>query len=184
MDTTALFEYCFQNFKSYRISDNDTTVLNGKSKGIMNNHESYVTFHKDASVILPITASFEDAKYELIEDVTGKEVVAQLRYSYAGREVGTVEIVLSNVEVDDSYFDIAKLVEGKDADVIKVKLSTVFLVIISIIGFVIFIILIKKIYDNYYFFVNDYKYKRERRNRFRPVEKKRRRRRKNDRMFR
>ena len=183
LDTTALFEYCFQNFKSYRISDNNTVVSDAKSKGIMNNNESYVTFHEDASVILPITASFEDAEYRLVEDTTGGESVAQLQYSYAGRDVGTVEIVSTNASVEDSYFDIAKLVEKQEADVVKVKLSTIFIVIASVIGFIILIIVIKKIYDNYYFFVNDYKYKKERRDRFRPIEKKRRRRRKSDRMF-
>lgn len=183
LDTTALFEYCFQNFKSYRISDNNTVVSDAKSKGIMNNNESYVTFHEDASVILPITASFEDAEYRLVEDTTGGDSVAQLQYSYAGRDVGTVEIVSTNASVEDSYFDIAKLVEKQEADVVKVKLSTIFIVIASVIGFIILIIVIKKIYDNYYFFVNDYKYKKERRDRFRPVEKKRRRRRKSDRMF-
>ncbi len=183
LDTTALFEYCFQNFKSYRISDNNTVVSDAKSKGIMNNNESYVTFHEDASVILPITASFEDAEYRLIEDTTGGDSVAQLQYSYAGRDVGTVEIISANASVEDSYFDIAKLVEKQEADVVKVKLSTIFIVIASVIGFIILIIVIKKIYDNYYFFVNDYKYKKERRDRFRPIEKKRRRRRKSDRMF-
>lgn len=183
LDTATLFEYCFQNFKSYRISDNNVDVSNAKSKGIMNNNASYVTFHQDASVILPITASFEDAEYRLVEDKTGDETVAQLQYSYAGRDVGTVEIIPTNVKVEDSYFDIAKIVEKQEVDVVKVKLSTIFIAIASIIGGIILIILIKKLYDNYYFFVNDYKYKKERRDRFRPVEKKRRRRRKRDRMF-
>ena len=183
LDTTALMEYCFQNFKSYRISENDTAILN-KNMGIMNNNESYVTFHKDASVILPITASFEEAQYQLVEQTTGGSSVAQLKYSYAGRDVGTVDIVLSNASVNDSYFDIAKIVEEKEVDVVKVKLSTIFILIASLIGLIILIIVGKKIYDNYYFFINDYKYKKERRNRFRPVEKKRRRRRKKDSMFR
>ena len=150
----------------------------------MNNNESYVTFHEDASVILPITASFQDAQYRLVEDTTGGETVAQLQYSYAGRDVGTVEIIPANVSVEDSYFDIAKIVEKKETDVVKVKVSTILIVIASIIGGIILIIIIKKIYDNYYFFVNDYKYKKERRDRFRPIEKKRKRRRKSDRMFR
>ena len=98
--------------------------------------------------------------------------------------VGIVDIVLSNASVNDSYFDIAKIVEEKEVDVVKIKLSTIFALIAGFIGFIILIIVGKKVYDNYYFFINDYKYKRERRNRFRAVEKKKRRRRKKDSMFR
>ena len=183
LDTTALLEYCFQNFKSYRISENNTAILN-KNMGIMNNHESYVTFHKDASVILPITASFEEAQYQLVENTTGGNSVAQLKYSYAGRDVGTVDIVLSNASVSDSYFDIAKIVEEQEVDVVKVKLSTIFIIIASLIGCIVLIIAGKKLYDNYYFFINDYRHKKARRNRFRTIERKKRRRRKNDSMFR
>ena len=183
LDTTALLEYCFQNFKSYPISENNTAIAN-KNMGIMNNNESYVTFHKEASVILPITASFEEAEYELVENTTGGSSVAQLRYSYAGRDVGTVDIVLSNACVNDSYFDIAKIVEEQEVDIVKIKLSTIFALIIGLIGFIILIVVGKKIYDNYYFLINDYRYKKERRNRFRAIEKKKRRRRKKDSMFR
>ncbi len=183
LDTAALFEYCFQNFKSYRISDYDEGIAEGKNTGVMNQNKSYVTFDEDACVILPITASFADAEYTLLENETEGDVVAQLQYSYADRVVGTVEIVPSNVSVQEGYFEMAKEAEEQDVNVVKIKLSTIFIAVAAVIGTVILIILLKKLYDNYYFIINDYKYKKERRERFRPIEKKKRRRRRSDRMF-
>ena len=99
--------------------------------------------------------------------------------------VGSVEIVPAKVSLTESYFDKQTIVEEEPTqNVVKVK--PVFLVAI-VVAFAILIFLlcsIKRLYDNYYMIRHDLEVKRERRNRFRPVEKRRRRRKKGDSMFR
>ncbi|MBR4026722.1 MAG: D-alanyl-D-alanine carboxypeptidase, partial [Lachnospiraceae bacterium] len=91
LDTTALFEYCFQNFKSYNIAEHKEYITaHEKSKGVMNNQSSYVTLDESATVVLPVSASFSDAQFSITEQENKGDIVATLSYMYADRMVGSV----------------------------------------------------------------------------------------------
>ena len=183
-DTIELFDYCFQHFQAVSIGDNDGDIA-ADSKGIMNNNESFIEVADNSYVILPVTASISDVKSKVISKNLPEGVIAQLQYKYDGRTVGCVDIVPSGVTIKDSYFDYANdKNENKELKVIKIKPLNVLLVVLAIVLVILAVFFGKRLYDNYYVIIHDMQVRRERRARFRPIEKKRRRRRKNDSMFR
>lgn len=182
IDTTSLFEHCFQNFQSVSISDiGRETEGTSESKGIMNNHESFVKLDENAHVVLPVTADVSDVEMKLIHKNLPENVIAQLRYTYGGHVAGEVDIVLSRAEVEADYFNSEKNLNGKN--VIEIKSSTILKGIGVIVALAVVFFMGKCLYDNFYVILHDIEVKKQRRARFRTVSKKKRRRRRKDRMF-
>ena len=184
-DSRELLDYCFQNFKRFRISEFDEAILSdGKNLGVLNNFEAYVNIDNNAYVVLPATADFADATSTIIDmDGTGS-VIARLEYTYADRKIGSVNIVASGVKVEENYFDYAqedKQDTGKN--VVKIKPLNIVAVVLGVFVLVIIIILCKRLYDNYYVILHNMEVKRQRRERFRPIATKKKKWRRRDRMF-
>jgi len=181
-ETTSLFEYCFQNFQAVSIGANGTTDdSQNTNNGIMINHDPFVKLDENAHVVLPITADVSDVEMSVVKKDLPEGVIAKLNYSYGGHVAGCVDVVFSNAEVEENYFDREK--KPSDGNVIEIKPSYILsvLAIIVAIGAVIFVG--KKLYDNFYVILHDMEVKKQRRERFRPIARKRRKRRKSDRMF-
>ena len=180
LETTSLFEYCFQNFQACSLADYGHSDETGnKNHGIMSNHESYIDFNEDAYVVLPITADLSDVELQLENmDIPG-EVIARLNYIYGGHVVGSVSVVPSGAEVEENYFDN----ENADSNVIEIKSSTLALIIVILILLGIVIFFGKRLYDNFYVILHDLEVRKQRNSRFRPIRKKKKRWRKKDRMF-
>ena len=53
---------------------------------------------------MPKGAQFSDASYKKTESAKGKKKVARLAYTYAGHEVGSVDIVKTGAKVKDNYY--------------------------------------------------------------------------------
>ena len=185
LDTKALFEYCFQNFQTVSISENENTAIaEDKYTGILGNHESFVDLNDEAYLVLPATASVDDVEMSLVTENVPGNVIAQLKYTYGDHIVGTVDIIPSNAVVEDNYFEYAKLMEQlSEIKTIKIKPSTIFLGLLLAIGGGVAIFFGKRVYDNYYVILHDMKVRKQRRARFRPINKKKKRWRKRDRMF-
>lgn len=182
-DTRTLFEHCFQNFQAVSIgADGDTGDSQSENNGIMVNHESFVKLDENAHVVLPITADVSDVEMSIVKDDLKEGSVAKLNYTYGGYVAGCVDVVFANAEVEENYFDGKK--KPSDVNVIEIKPSDL------MIGFIILVVLIamifigKRLYDNYYVILHDMEVRKQRRDRFRPIERKRKRRNRNDRMFR
>ena len=60
--------------------------------GVLNNSEPYVKLDEDAYIIMPKGAQFSDASYKRL-NLQKEKKVARLAYTYAGHEVGSVDIV-------------------------------------------------------------------------------------------
>ena len=184
-DTKSLFEYCFQNFLVYNILENESSLMeNEKVKGTLSSFGSYVSLDENASIVLPVTAPFSDIESS-IKEVDNKDgVVARLEYTYGERMVGSANIYASGESVGENYFSDKLTQIDEEKNIIKIKPLYIVLVILSIIALVIIIILGKKLYDNFYVILHDMEIKRQRKERFRPIEKKRRKRGRRNRMFR
>ncbi len=184
-ETTALFEYCFQNFQAVLLAGSEAdTTGEQKYQGIMGNQKSFVDLNEDAYVTLPIAASLSDVELELITSDLPVNTLAQLKYTYSDHVVGLVDVVPSELDVEDNYFEYSKKREEEsEVNIIKIKPTVIFLIllIIAVIGVLVFIG--KRLYDNFYVILHDMSVKKQRRARFRPINKKRRRRRRRDRMF-
>ena len=185
-DTTELFEYCFQNFKPFKISEYDTLIAeNEENKGIMNNYASYVRLDESAYIVLPATAVFSDAESTLVDTEGSGTTIARLQYTYADRLVGSADIVVSGSTIEDSYFHLAKEEQDQTKkNVVKIKPIYIIGIILGVFVIGVIIIFCKRLYDNYYVILHNMEVRRQRKERFRPIEKKRRRRRRSDRMFR
>ena len=185
-ESRELLEYCFQNFKAFTIAEHENAVLsNDVNKGVMNSYGSYVSLDSSAYVVLPAMAAFSDAECKQVDVEGSGTTIAQLQYTYAGRHVGSVDIVASGVKVEDSYFDSEKEdMTEEDKKVVKVEPLVIVGCVAAVVIVLAIIILCKRFYDNYYVILHNMEVKRQRKERFRPISKKKRRWRKSDRMFR
>ena len=185
-DSTELFEYCFQNFKPFTISEYDTSVVeNDENKGVMNNYESYVSLDSSAYIVLPATAAFSDATSTLVDNEGSGTAIAELQYTYGDRFVGSVDIVASGAKVEESYFDYAQEEQEEDEkNVIKIKPMYIIAVVLGIFILGVIVVFCKRLYDNYYVILHNMEVRRQRKERFRPISTKKKRWKKSDRMFR
>lgn len=112
-DTRALFDFCFDNFKKMNIQENETSYSqqNQEEEGIVGGYEPFVSLNPESSVILPITAEFQDADSEIVCDETDEDVLGSIFYTYAGRQVGRADLVATDHSVD-SYQFLDTLKEG------------------------------------------------------------------------
>ena len=182
LDTTSLFEHCFQNFQSVSISDiGSKTEESNENKGIMNNHESFVKLDENTHVVLPVTADISEVEMTLVHKNLPKDVIAQLRYTYGGHVAGEVDVVFSKAQVEEDYFDGEKKSNGKN--VIEIKSSTILLGFGIIVTIAAVFLIGKRLYDNFYVILHDMEVKKQRRARFRPVSRKKKKWKRRDRMF-
>ena len=182
VETTSLFEHCFQNFQAVAIGENGTTEANQSTKnGIMMNHDAFVKLDENAHVVLPITADVSDVEMTVVKKDLPKGVIAKLNYSYGGHVAGCVDVVFSNAKVEENYFDGKE--KPSDVNVVEIKLSSILLIVAILAGIGLVIFAGKRLYDNFYVILHDMEVRKQRKERFRPIERKRKRRRKSDRMF-
>ncbi|MFP3155625.1 D-alanyl-D-alanine carboxypeptidase [Lachnospiraceae bacterium ZAX-1] len=107
IDTRALFDYCFENFQLWNISDNEVKyAAEGSSKSeIFGNNENFVDLNRSGQIVLPKTASFTDAKPSISHENVSEKIVATLQYTYADRVVGGTDIEVTGVKVQQFPFD-------------------------------------------------------------------------------
>ena len=149
-----------------------------KDIGVLNSNEFFATLDKNAYIVLPSTVQFSEATFEL--DQNASDSIATLRYTYAGHNVGSVEIQASGAKVESEFYKDEPESEKK---VIKISPLIFVLVILLIIIFAVIAFFGKKIYDNFYVIKHNMSVKKERKDRFRQITEKKKRRRKRDRMF-
>lgn len=182
LDTKAVFEYCFQNFQVLSIAEYSNTQEDStENKGIMGNYESFVEMDKEAYVVLPVTADFSDVETTLESADVAGEVIGRLNYTYGDHLVGTVDIIPSGAVVEDGYF--SEKNQQSDVNVVEIKSTTILLVVVLLILLGVAIFFGKRLYDNYYVILHDLEVRKQRRSRFRPINKKKKRWRRRDRMF-
>lgn len=184
-DTRKLFDYCFQNFKAFRIAEYDSAIKeNDKNLGVLNSHDPYIELDTNAYVVLPATVDFAQVKSTLIDVEGTGSVIAQLQYSYAGRPIGRVDIKSSGAKVEEDYFDYAKEEQEElDKNIVKIKPLSILAVVLVVFVILIIIIFCKRLYDNYYVILHNMEVKRQRKERFRPISTKKKKWKRRDRMF-
>ena len=181
-DTTTLFEYCFQNFQTVAIAGNTgTEESETESNGIMNNHSSFVKLDTDAYVVLPIAADASDVEMTLVSKDLPEGVIAKMNYTYGGHLAGSVNVVLSNPEIEENYFEGGE--SPSDKNVIEIKPVYIVIVVAALVAIVILILVGKRLYDNFYVILHDMEVRKQRKERFRPVSRRKKKWRRKDRMF-
>ena len=83
-DTTAMFEYGFNNFQKLALKDNETT----------DKIESFE--NEDAYVVVPNNVTFAELENEIIVNEDSKKKEGVIAYTYHGQPVGHANIILSD----------------------------------------------------------------------------------------
>lgn len=181
IDTVNLFDYAFDNFQVLNVSENDTdysaeaTVDNGN----LNNIAPFVELDKDAVIVLPKTAEFSDTSSFVEYNDSDPEIAGSITYTYAGRNVGKVDIKTTGVVVEGYAFDNESTEEEEQEAVstVQVKPIVVVLLIVAVILLGVLLFFLKRFYDNYYIIKHNRAVRRDRKDQKRRIRKKRRRRR-------
>lgn len=182
-DTRELMDYCFENFQALNISENEKSIAEDKKhdRGLLNNNNEFVQLDKEAYIIMPKAAKFDDAEFE--EDKQNDDgTIAKLTYTYADRVVGGATIETTGAKVEENYFE-QKANHAKQEDhVIWIRPVYIVLGIFGIVGFILIIFLIKRLYDNFYLIRHKHELRKMEKARFKVNDRKKRYRKK-DRLF-
>lgn len=174
LDTTSLLDYCFNNFQAVNIAQNESTISDEslKDKGILNNHQSFVSLDDSSYIVIPKTASFSDAQSEMNMGGSEDGSVAAIHYTYAGHDVGSANIIAAEVEVPDTMFDEEDTSKADEGRTIVIKPVYVLGIVLAVVAIGAILFLIKRFYDNIYVIRHNRSVKKSRKDRFRETKKK------------
>ncbi|MFA9463463.1 MAG: D-alanyl-D-alanine carboxypeptidase family protein [Velocimicrobium sp.] len=123
-DTTALFNFGFENYKKYELT-NDTVVAEDSPlfttySPLFNSETSPLKVGENDCVLLPNDANFNDAKQNIsfnndIKIKNGENIIGTISYTYAGKTVGSTDIIFekqptSNLVISQN----TKIVDNKE----------------------------------------------------------------------
>lgn len=155
LDTRTLFDYCFENFQLWNVAEHENSYDSEiRENKIFENEESFVGLNEEGCIVLPKAAAFTDAVPEVEEVKDSKEVIGNIRYTYAGRVVGGTEIEITGAKVSEFTFRKQKEPEtektGKEKKVLKINVKYIIVGVLAVIllagvGFGIY-----HFVDNYY----------------------------------
>lgn len=169
-DTVDLFNYGFENFQMYNVSENETkyTIDNSDffttDNDIFGNSKPILSVNTQDCIVLPKTASFSDAQSELTYDSKGNPSVATISYTYSGQSVGkaTVDLAVNEEETFDfesqAVASEEQETEAEEANVIFINVKKIILWILGIAGVLILLFII-------WAFIRSYSFNRKRRSR-------------------
>ena len=96
IDTTNLFNYCFDNFAAYNVADQASPFAGDVdgSLGSLAGDGKLATTDPHGTVVLPKTASLADAQAEVVPKSSDEDpaLVGQVTYTYAGHYVGQTTV--------------------------------------------------------------------------------------------
>ncbi len=171
-DTISLFEYGFSNFQKINIAANEKeyTVENHDffqtDNDVFGASNPILSINPSDSVVIPITAVFDDLDSELTYDTESSSSVASIQYTYHGIPVGSATVDLAEGEAENTFdfenqnqmenqADAEEETEEESGDaggkVIFVNVRQVIVWVIGIAGFFIFLFVVKAVIDNYQF---------------------------------
>lgn len=188
-DSKSLFEYCFDNFQLWNISENETNYVSGESieSGSLNENDPFVELDKNACIVLPKTAEFFDAESKIATNEEVSPIAGTITYTYAGHQIGSADIMTTGVKIEGYVFDNQKESEeaSEEVSTLRIKPQTIVWIVIGVIVLILLLIFSKYLYDNYYIIRHNMNVRKQKKTQFRRDKKreKRRKRRKRQRMF-
>lgn len=143
-DTIHLFDYCFANFATFKVAEHATIAgLGEKNAGLLSDKIDLIRFDEDAVVVLPKTASFEDAVPSVSPAPEGSKGVAEITYTYADRVVGKAGLLYETEEkMSYPFHNVAKDDGGSDMKYFRIDFKTFLMIlfVVAIVALIAFII--------------------------------------------
>ena len=116
VDTTNLFDYCFDNFRMEDVTDADElfTNLSEESTGALSDHVDLLNAKTSGRIILPKTADIRDTvlRVEPVEKGEEEDVIAHLVYTYGDHEIGTGKLIFESSDIAPYPFHNLPVEEG------------------------------------------------------------------------
>ncbi len=135
-DTKALFEYCFQNFSLYKVSDyvSLSDMSNSGALGKLSDKIDLISVDDEGMVVLPNTANFSDASATVTACDDGSDAVAKVSYTYAGKEVGGADILYKTSDtVSFPFHNVDEADGGSSIKYFRIDFKTILLVLLAIV---------------------------------------------------
>jgi len=164
-DTIALFNYGFSNFDKINVSQTETKYNIGNTgaaysdNDVFGNSQPILSLNKEDCIILPKTATFQDAVSTISYETENANQAAIITYTYEGVPIGSASVDLAINKEENYVFDTvddATAKENSDSHTeetsfIFINVVKVFLWIVGIAGAISLIIIIWSIMKNYHF---------------------------------
>ncbi len=135
-DTRTLFEYCFQNFTHFQVSEYvSISELNGTAAtGLLGEEIDLIGIDSEGTIVLPNTASFVDAT-PTVSPSDDDGAVAKITYTYADREVGSANIIYTSSDTISYPFHNVDAAEGGSSEeYIRIDFKMILLVVVIILA--------------------------------------------------
>ena len=164
-DSIALYNYYFENFSLYNVAQNETRLENGEmDMGMLNTNSSFVKIDPAGNIVLPKSAEFSEATPAVSYDNTSDDVLANIKYTFAGHDVGSADIISTGVKADTFSFDNVKSEEiSTEAGTrtttkhkFQINIWKVLLGILGVAALVVIAFLIWRFADNFYIIRHKY----------------------------
>lgn len=108
-DTIRILNFAFNNYSLYRIEDTELTQdltfppLFSQTAAFASGLDTLIHVRENSNVVLPNSASFSDAvktiSYHPVEEfVHGDNIIGQISYQFAGKHIGSADILYYNPE--------------------------------------------------------------------------------------
>lgn len=104
IETRALFDYGFENFNLCNVSEYFEADENYDEERYdsLNTNDPYAQIDPQARIILPKTVNFNKAEMKINYENLPDNALAQLKYTYGKRNIGTANIIRTHTLIDKS----------------------------------------------------------------------------------
>ena len=170
-DTIQLLNYGFENFQKLMVNENETNYKIDNldsfdtSNDLFGNSTPLMTMEDNAYIILPNTASFDDAvsTLEYADPDESSNLIASIKYTYSDVPVGNCNIYFSKAQEETFDFAADPDLQTRDStvtnssdqtansNVIFINVKKVILGILAIAGIIIFILILISFINSYSF---------------------------------
>ena len=170
-DTIQLFNYGFENFQKLMVNENETNYKIDNldsfdtSNDLFGNSTPLMTMEDNAYIILPNTASFDDAvsNLEYADPDESSNLIASIKYTYSDVPVGNCNIYFSKAQEETFDFAADSDLQTRDStvtnssdqttnsNVIFINVKKVIWGILAIAGIIIFILILISFINSYSF---------------------------------
>ncbi|KAI4451067.1 hypothetical protein C823_005616 [Eubacterium plexicaudatum ASF492] len=103
-ETRALFDFGFENFNLCNVSEyfEADESYDEEKYDSLNTNDPYAQIDPQAQIILPKTVNFSKAEMQIGYDNLPDDALAQLKYTYGKRNIGTANIIRTHTLIDKS----------------------------------------------------------------------------------
>lgn len=162
-DTIALYEYGFSNFEKVNVSETETkyhidnTGLFYSGNDLFGSSRPFLSLNQNDFILLPRTASFDDAVSSISYDTGDENQAALISYTYHDVPIGSVRVNFSVNREENSLFDVLPEDErlsaetAPDRPVIFVNVGIILIGLGILAGLMLIGLLIRGILKNYSF---------------------------------